>query len=605
MFRYIALAWEPSVAGAAALAHACADSLSADPAWELALEHTRLNVFLAGAGAGINQAYPLHGERGVVVGRLFDRCDVHTSTGRVAQQLATSDEVLASGGRTLLERYWGRYVAFFEAADGALHVLRDPSGTLPCFSLHHGGVTIVFSWLEDVLCWLPQIPIPDVSRDGLAAHLAFGDLTGRSTALHGVAQILAGERATLERTGELAGQFAWDAAVVANETSSLEPREAMAALCESVNTCVLAWASCYDPILLRLSGGVDSSILASCLSAGRASPRITCLNYHSVGFRSDERSYARLAATQFGYELIERERESPFRLERTLDVARTPVPQQYLGRTTSSTDAEVANAVGATAMFTGAGGDQLFFEVGQWWPAADYLRLRGFDAGLPAAMLDAARLGKVSAWRAARFAIADRFRKLPPALGLPAHRVLVTDQVRLQARSPAGFVHPSFIAPSALPIGKLMQVQQLAYSAGYYDPFARDRAPELVNPLLSQPLMELCLKLPTFVLAYGGRGRGLVRRAFEGQIPEAIAKRRTKGGMDEHIDALLATNADFARQMLLDGELMRRGLLDRAATESALSHPVNPGASEVGEIHFFLAVEIWLQRWTSRRARTA
>jgi asparagine synthase (glutamine-hydrolysing) len=77
------------------------------------------------------------------------------------------------------------------------------------------------------------------------------------------------------------------------------------------------------------------------------------------------------------------------------------------------------------------------------------------------------------------------------------------------------------------------------------------------------------------------------------------------GVVDEHIDTLLATNADFARQMLLDGELMRRGMLDRAATESALSHRVNPGASEVGEIHFFLAIEAWLQRWTSRRARTA
>lgn len=334
----------------------------------------------------------------------------------------------------------------------------------------------------------------------------------------------------------------------------------------------------------------------SCLAEGRTPSRVTGLNYHSVGSDSDERGFARLAATMARRELIEHQRDSTFRLDRILDVARTPVPCDYVGRIASSTDAEIARVVGAPAMFSGAGGDQLFFEVRQWWPAADYLRLRGPDSGFLAAALDAARLGKVSVWRAIRLALADQFRRRPPALDQHKHYALFSDSVRHQAARPAGFVHPVFVSPTALPIGKLMQVQQLANLSAYYDPFIREEAPEFVAPLLSQPLIELCLRLPTFLLIHGGRGRGLARSAFAGAIPSAIAQRRSKGGMDEHVRAVLSNNQDFARQLLLDGELVRLGLIDRAATEAALSGhgSRSPHASE---LHVCIAIEAWLRRW--------
>lgn len=602
MFRYIALAWEPRNADATALAHACAEALRIAPGWQAVLQHPRLTVFLTGAADGVNQAYLLHRQKGVVVGRLFDREQVLASSAHMARQLSATGDVAASGGRALIERYWGRYVAFFEDDDKTLHVLRDPSGALPCFHLDHGGVTVIASWLDDVLELLPHIPVPAVSRHGLAAHMAFGDLTGRQTALEGVTQVLAGERVALNAPCGPKGHLLWNASDVASDPVEPNTTVALATLRETVVTCSQAWASCYDPILLRLSGGVDSSILVSCLAEGRTPSRITCLNYHSVGARSDERTFARLAAARARRELIECERVTGFSLQQVFDVARTPAPHHYIGRTSSATDAEFADTVGAKAIFTGIGGDQLFFERRQWWPAADYLRVRGPDTGLPAAALDAARLGRISVWRTLQLALADRFRKRPPPLDLHTHRILLTGQVRQQAEHPGDFVHPVFTTPSRLPIGKLMQVQQMAYAPGYYDPFARERAPEQVNPLLSQPLIELCLRLPTYLLTLGGRGRGLVRKAFADELPVEIATRRSKGSMEEHTEDLLRTNSDFVRQILLDGELVRRGMIDRAATEAALSpHAAAPGWELVAELHFCLAAEAWLRRWSSRR----
>jgi asparagine synthase (glutamine-hydrolysing) len=602
MFRYIALSWDASVSTAAACAHTLAQALAASPGWQQELQHPRLLVFSSGAIRGVNQAYPLRDGRGVVLGRLFDRNDPQASTDRIAHSIAESDRNPPDLALELLKRRWGRYIMFFESGHDDIQVLRDPGGTLPCYGLRHDGVTIVFAWLEDVIQLLPQIPLPEVDTDALAASLAFGELTGRRTALKGVTQVLAGERLSLQRMEEPVGPLAWDASLIAGQPVEPGDAEAAAVLRETVNTCVQAWARCYGGILLRLSGGLDSSILASCLAPGRTPATVTCLNYHSAGHDSDEREFARLAAARSQLDLIESERQGDFPLERILAVARTPLPQHYVGRLTSRSDAETARLLGATALFTGAGGDQLFFEIPQWWPAADYLRLRGMDRGLPAAVLDAARLGRVSVWRTLRLAALDLLRGKPPVPEHHRSRTLITDAVRRQAHHPGGFLHPAFLARTSLPIGKLAQVQQLAYQPAYYDPLAREQAPELVNPLLSQPLVELCLRLPTFVLTRGGTGRALARAAFRGEIPDAIVHRRSKGGMGRHFDAVLAANIDFARQVLLDGELVRLGLLDRAALERALSGREAGGPTPAGEVHIVLGVEAWLRRFRGPRA---
>lgn len=508
---------------------------------------------------------------------------------------------MQTAGRLLVERYWGRYVAFIEAGPSSFLVVRDPSGALPCFRMQHAGVQVVFSWLEDVLGRMPSVVLPSVDWECLAAHIASGELTGHPTSLSGVSQILPGEGIHLGTRDGAAG-FLWSPSEQASLAPIADPAQASEALREAVRRCVLAWASCYESILLRLSGGVDSLILACCLSEQDTRTRVICLNYHSPGSDSDERPYARLAAARAQRELVEIERDASFRLEQVLDVARTPSPMNYLGRFGARTDAELAAAVGAPAVFTGAGGDQLFLEFAQWWPAADYLRLHGPDSGFMAAAMDAARLGKVSVWRAARLALGDRFRRRPPPLHAARPWALATDAVWETMRHPRRFLHPAHADVSSLPIGKLMQVQQVTHFGGYYDPYQREAAPELVNPLLSQPLIELVLRIPTYVLTLGGRGRGLARLAFAQDLPPEIVRRRSKGGLQEQITTILTRNLAFARQVLLDGELVRRGLIDRSRLERALAG--GPGAvGRVGEIHMYIGVEAWLQRWPASRRR--
>jgi len=595
MFRFIAIAWDPSRARACATAerlrNPCQDRID----WEPVLLRPGLQVFTRGAAPGANEAIHLQGGLGVVLGKLFRRGDLTTTPPRhLALTAAESRTILESEGRALVDDFWGRYVAIFQTASGSTHVLRDPSGALPCFRIHHEGASIVFSWLEDALAVIGSMRPWSVQWDAFKAFLLGGKLAGRQTSLAGVLQILPGESIDLHDQGSV---LLWNALDWSRAASNCSADEAVQRIRQHVIACTRGWASCYDSLLVRLSGGVDSSILFSCLGPGRTLADVIGVNYYSEGSDSDERIYARLTAARVGRDLIERQRDPTFDLGQVLRAARTCEPVRYTGWLNGAADVKLAEAYGAPALFTGAGGDSVFFEFADWWPAADYLAIRGWDAGFPAAAMDAARLGKVSVWRAVGQAFKERVAPSRPEAHLLGASPLLTAEVCLAVEDWRRFIHPAQRDATDVPIGKRMQIMSATHPVTYYSPFEQEAAPELVNPLLSQPLLELCLSLPTYLLTQGGYGRALARRAFAQDLPPQIINRRSKGGLAEHVSEVLMRNIQEIRAMLLDGQLARRGLLNRSNVEEVLSGRPSAIAGHASQIHGLVAAQAWLDRW--------
>ena len=118
-------------------------------------------------------------------------------------------------------------------------------------------------------------------------------------------------------------------------------------------------------------------------------------------------------------------------------------------------------------------------------------------------------------------------------------------------------------------------------------------------PLLSQPLVETCLRIPTYVLIRSGRDRAVARQAFERDLPSEIARRQAKGRADQHVRNILDANLDFVRELLLDGVLVKRGWLNRAALELYLTRERSPADHQYSEIlQEHLCTEAWLRRWS-------
>jgi len=148
-----------------------------------------------------------------------------------------------------------------------------------------------------------------------------------------------------------------------------------------------------------------------------------------------------------------------------------------------------------------------------------------------------------------------------------------------------------------LPPGKLWHVISLSLAPAFYDSFGREEAPERTLPLLSQPLIELALRTPTWLSTAGGQDRSIARRAFSGDVPAEIVRRRAKGAIDHYSRRILDRNLEFVRETLLEGLLVREGILDRHGLERQLSRERSPADFEYNEIlNQHLCTEAWLRR---------
>jgi asparagine synthase (glutamine-hydrolysing) len=118
--------------------------------------------------------------------------------------------------------------------------------------------------------------------------------------------------------------------------------------------------------------------------------------------------------------------------------------------------------------------------------------------------------------------------------------------------------------------------------------------------------MELCLRIRTYALIEGGWDRALARRAFAPDLPTEIVRRRAKGGVTVHLRNILRRNAPFIREMLLDGVLVREGLLDKQRLELCLSAQgglKDAAFAEVAVDH--ISTEAWLRSWSEQRQLAA
>jgi len=601
MFRIFGFAWNPATKSQATAAHRLAETIQRAPGWQAVLAKPGLRVYTLGHRQGIDGFHPLPRDRGVILGRLFRRCGEPIRGADISLAPEEGDRILETGGRALVEDHWGRYIAILESRQGGASVLRDPGGGLPCYLGSVADVTVFFSWLEDFLAFAPDAPLPRIDWKAIAALMSLGHLGGGGTALEGISQVLPG-RLTPLREHASPPTVLWSAVAIARTPVQREPEVAAAQLRQAVMDCVHAWSSCHEAVVLRLSGGLDSAILLGALCARSTATRIVCLNYHSPGADSDERGFARLAARKAGVELVERERDATYRLDAILDVSRMPTPVNHVGcMDTTRIDAEVADANGARAMFTGGGGDQLFFQHRCTWPAADHLRTHGLGRDFLRASLDAARLGRVSLWECMRRALADRRRRTSPMDGFGDFFHLARREPLEDIGDLGHYQHPDLPSAANLPIGKFHHVRDLIDPVDCYDPYLRDAAPELVEPFFSQPLVELCLGLPTWLLSHGGRSRALARQAFARDLPREIARRQSKGGMEDHVAAVLRRSLPLARELLLDGHLVREGLLDRDRTEAALAGRLSGLDTYQGEIHHYLSIEAWLRGFAPAR----
>ncbi|HVY81824.1 MAG TPA: asparagine synthase C-terminal domain-containing protein, partial [Steroidobacteraceae bacterium] len=382
-----------------------------------------------------------------------------------------------------------------------------------------------------------------------------------------------------------------------------DPSAAAAMVREAVRSCVHAWASLHRAVIHNLSGGLDSSIVLSCLVNATSRPQITCLHYFAPASSEDERKYARLAASHFRAELVECPLDAAaLDLRKLLRIRYTPRPWFYIyDLEQGPLEAQVAASRGATSIFSGASGDGLFMQARAELAIADYLRIHRWRPHLLRIALDAARITRTSVWQVLRQGMARHFRRpISSSLSeLDTVRTLVPREVFAAARDDDSLIHPWLAGVRDIPPGLRWHIMCVSIPPTFYSSFS-DGPLERTAVLFSQPLIELCLRIPSYVWISGGCDRSVARAAFAQDLPALITRRTQKGAIDRHNLRLMHKNRAFLREMLLDGLLVRHGLLDRKRLEEFLGAGSTPLGFEYNEVlRQHLCTEVWLRRWTT------
>jgi len=593
MYSFIALTWD--VGDARQAATTLPQQLGALRGFEIV--HSGPGICIA-QKAGLRSACDavvLPDRSGAILGTLFSWPTETTGAHRQLSVAADdAEQIQRSRGRHLVTHFWGRYVAFVRLAGTERHVvLRDPSGMLPCFRAARHGMHIWFSRLEDLSAL--GLDYSSIDWRYIQTHVVSRSVNSHGTALLGIEEIQAGE--SWETDGDAVTRTAvWDPVAVSSDV--LEDADAAARrLRWTTQACVDAWAGAYGSVLQALSGGLDSSIVTVLLAQAPSRPAVTCVNYYTSDAEGDERRYARASAEKAGFDLVEKHRV-PRRvdLRSMLKVAPTPNPWVYLYHVEHADyEFEQAHRCGAAAIFTGGGGDGVFYQSRASFAVADYVQRHGLTTELPGIALDAARLEGKSLMTVLRAAFADRQNN--------SRRQRSVEHLNLQA-----LVNPAIVASQAAllrarfdtsarhdaPIGKWWQILTTSTPPSFYDQLGNPSALERVPPLVSQPIVELCLRIPTYVLVENGWDRAIARRAFEADLPRAVVNRRGKGGLETHIRAIFGANIRFIREFLLDGELVRRGILNRKHLEACLSGAQAVTAPQITEMQDHLSTEAWI-----------
>ena len=516
--------------------------------------------------------------QGWIVGELFVR-----GTGRPApmalQGAADSAETFCDH---LVRDYWGRYVAIFPETRS---VFRDPSAHMDCLVWRAAAGWAMGS---DAPRELPSELLPaDLAIDWLALAAIAAGRTGPGVhlGLHGISPVLPGMLKTIG--SPTPDRMVWRPSSFAHQPhASYEASRAAVAM--AVEESLSAEIASQEPLLAEISGGLDSAIVATTLARLGAGPRTRFVNFHVADPAGDERPFARAVAAKAGVDLVEIGKPE-LRLDEAalsaLPIGARPA-LNGVDRHYDAGVAEQARLVGARRILTGQGGDMVFFQspspriAGELWgrwarrPRSDPL-WRQLEA--------AARWNRRSVWSLLGEAALDAWRSGSVKPGPLDHPWLVDD-----------------VAPA-----KHRQIRSLARAQVFHGPSLRGREARLIHPLLHQPVLEAVLAAPVIDLARNGRGRGLARDAFAGQLPDSVARRRSKGDLTAYYGRMVIRSLPTLGPYLLDGRLVQQRVLDRAELEAMLDPDRLIHQGDYPRLFEIIALEAFVRQWEGRLSSRA
>jgi asparagine synthase (glutamine-hydrolysing) len=598
--HYIALSWIPNHAPSAREAVRLGESLKRGAtSWDVVLNSDGLTVYSGKPVDKAMRAYLLQEGGGVVFGRLFRSAAPDTPVD--ASEL-DANRIVRSKGQYLLEEYWGSYVAILHSREQkTVLVARDCSGRIPCYYIHVAGIHIFFSDIRDTEPFGFRFTL---NPNYLASFILHHPLHIRDTGLREVSELLSGDCVSISCEGA-SQQCLWNPRLLACTRIIKDYGSAESALVSVTENVIRLWASLYDRILLMLSGGLDSAIVLGCLKRMGLTDRVICINRYTESTEDDERQYAKSAAKMAGVPLMEHSRISDasvfVKKARSAPPSASPSISHALRMLSLDATNELAKQFNCDTVWTGQGGDHVFLQFRNPFPAVDYLLQHRLPYLLPTILYESSILSRRSVWsilgQSLRYSLAAH--AVPPEPFTDSGASLMNHSAVVEI--PDGYTTGPWHTGTGRPApGKQLQIDIFADLLNRHKPLPGLEYAYECHPLISQPLLELSLRIPTYHLLTGGRQRAMARLAFADRVPSCILSREDKGGIRDQVRELLRGSGDLLRETLLEGTLVSLGILDRSSVQRIIVAQDTYRPTEAFPLLACVAVEMWAAYWTQR-----
>ena len=527
------------------------------------------------------------GDAGQIVGLVFSK------TSATPLRCLPPDAPLKGGPAALaawlMRACWGGYVALLsDRATGRIAAIVDPSGLCPVYrskTLTH----IILASHPDLVRTVTSAPLV-VSWQGLRSYLLRPELRQISTCLVGITELPPGELVRIDERS-LGGERIWrpDDFMPGRITMSFD--EAAEELRNIAIPVIGAWAKMLGPVAVAASGGVDSSFICAALKAGDES--FTCATVSTDDASGDERAFVNMLGDHLGVQT-----KSAIYDPATVDPQRgvsdglaRPTRKAFMAALDAALF-EAGRSVGASVIFDGNGGDNLFCFLHSSAPVVDRLRCEGLGRGSFLTFFDMCRVTGCDMPTMAQAMIRRlsrrEFPKWPADISLLAGLPEVHEEIEP--------LTPWFQTDVGRHGGKRDHLALIMRAQHHIHGLTTCGLPRF-SPLMSQPLIEFCLSIPTWIWPEGGINRALARSAFATELPREILTRTSKSGPDSFIRRSFDQHRLTIRNLLMDGLLAQHEVIDRSAVHDALNSDVISGGDIVYRLLDLAEAEIWARSW--------
>jgi asparagine synthase (glutamine-hydrolysing) len=158
--------------------------------------------------------------------------------------------------------------------------------------------------------------------------------------------------------------------------------------------------------------------------------------------------------------------------------------------------------------------------------------------------------------------------------------------------------HPWLDPPAGSLPGKIAHVALITAAQSVVEGTDVEDGIPLCSPLISQPLVEACLRVPSWLWFEDGHNRFVARSAFRDQLPVDVLDRDSKGAPDCFVADLYDANRSKIRELLLGGLLRREKLLDDKAVDAALDNQAPVEGHGFLRLMRLVDAETWARSWS-------